>query len=401
MVMGSSTSVPPTKEAGNTIGELMVSISNKLINHNIIIVSKWHSSLGNLDFDSTKYQHVVPTLSDKIYKMILKVVPYKIKKNFFGYTSIDRIIYYRGINVILKKIKPDIIISHVHFHLFKSIKKGIPNAKHIFYFHSSDMGDWPSNQIKFLYKNADGIISICQHAFRDVNEKYGLTHKNTKVIYNGIDTGMFSIQKRKSIRNKMRSKYNIKEDDIVLLYAGRIHQSKGLDLIVEAFLKCYKNNKNLKLFVVGGGYSKYDNQMLEKLLIKKSENLKGNVIKLLKWVNHEDMIYIYSITDISILASINAEGNSLFIMESMACGIPVICTNTGGLPEIITNNDTGILIKKENLRDQLISAIKELVQNKKLRTTIGKSASAYIHKNHEINIMTEKLDKYLQRFIKE
>ena len=124
---------------------------------------------------------------------------------------------------------------------------------------------------------------------------------------------MFSIQKRKSIRNKMRSKYNIKEDDIVLLYAGRIHQSKGLDLIVEAFLKCYKNNKNLKLFVVfGGGYSKYDNQMLEKLLIKKSENLKGNVIKLLKWVNHEDMIYIYSITDISILASINAEGNSLY-----------------------------------------------------------------------------------------
>ena len=81
----------------------MVSISNKLINHNIIIVSKWHSSLGNLDFDSTKYQHVVPTLSDKIYKMILKVVPYKIK-NFFGYTSIDRIIYYRGINVILKKL---------------------------------------------------------------------------------------------------------------------------------------------------------------------------------------------------------------------------------------------------------------------------------------------------------
>ena len=59
------------------------------------------------------------------------------------------------------------------------------------------------------------------------------------------------------------------------------------------------------------------------------------------------------------------------------------------------------MIKKENLRDQLISAIKELVQNKKLRTTIGKSASAYIHKNHEINIMTEKLDKYLQRFIKE
>ena len=98
-------------------------------------------------------------------------------------------------------------------------------------------------------------------------------------------------------------------------------------------------------------------------MIKKSESLKENIIKLIKWVHHGDMIEIYSLTDISILASINAEGNSLFIMESMACGIPVICTNIGGLPEIITNNDTGILINKENLRNQLISAIKKLVQN--------------------------------------
>ena len=51
MVMGSSTAVPQTKlDAGNTIGELMVSIINKLINHDIIIVSKWHSSLDNFRF---------------------------------------------------------------------------------------------------------------------------------------------------------------------------------------------------------------------------------------------------------------------------------------------------------------------------------------------------------------
>ena len=86
--------------------------------------------------------------------------------------------------------------------------------------------------------------------------KIWLAHKSTKVIYNGIDTEMFSMQKRKNLRNKMRIKYNLNEDDIVLLYAGRIHQSKGLDIIVEAFLECYKNNNNLKLLIVGGGYSK-------------------------------------------------------------------------------------------------------------------------------------------------
>ena len=92
----------------------------------------------------------------------------------------------------------------------------------------------------------------------------------------------------------------------MLLYAGRIHESKGVYLIFEAFLKCYKNNQNLKLFIVGGGHSKYDDQMLKKMLLKKSMKLKDDIIKLIRWIHHGDMIDIYSLTDISILASIKA-----------------------------------------------------------------------------------------------
>ena len=397
--MGSNRTVPTTKDAGNAISDLMVSIIKKLINYDIIMVSKWHSSLERVDFDNEKYQHVVPKFSDTIYKIILKVIPYKMKKYIFGYTSIDRIIYYRGINALLKKIKPDLIISHVHFHLFKSIKMKIPNAKHIFYFHSSNMGDWPSDQVKFLYQNTDGIISICNHAFLNVIEKHGLTHVKSKVIYNGIDTNTFSVQKRKSIRNKYRNKYGLKKSDIVVLYAGRIHESKGLNLIVEAFLRCHKNNINLKLFIVGGGHSVYDNQMLEKILIEKSKELSGEIIKVIKWIHHRDMINIYSLADISILASLNAEGNSLFMMESMACGIPVICTNVGGLTEIVKDNETGILVNKDNLSVELPTAIKKLIESDSVRSKIGQNASFHINQNFSINIMVSKLDKYLQNFI--
>ena len=232
------------------------------------MVSKWHPSLKYLEFDRSKYRHVIPVLSDKLYELILKIVPYNIIKYIFGYTSIDRIVYYRGINTLLKNIKPDIIISHVHFHLFKSIKKAIPNAKHIFYFHSSNLGDWPISQIKFLYKNADGIISICNYAFLDVMQKHALTHMNSKVIYNGIDTNMFSVQKRLSNRKKDRSEYGISKNDIVILYAGRIHESKGVDFIIESFLECYENCSDLRLVIVGGGYSKYDNKrVIEKTKI--------------------------------------------------------------------------------------------------------------------------------------
>jgi len=399
MIMGSNRTIPPTKEAGNAIGDLMVSVINKLINYDMIIVSRWHSSLVNLDFDKSKYHHIRPSLSDKLYKIILKIIPYRIKKYIFGYTSINRIIYYRGINTLLKRIRPDIIISHVHFHLFKSIKIAIPDAKHIFYFHSSDLGDWPKEQIQFLYNNADGIISICNYVFLDVIEKHALNHINPTVIYNGIDTNIFSVHKRQSIRSKMRNQYSLNDNDIVVLYAGRIHESKGVDLIVEAFLECYKSNSNLKLFIVGGGYSKYDNQILEKILIEKSKELSGEIIKVIKWIHHRDMINIYSLADISILASLNAEGNSLFMMESMACGIPVICTNVGGLTEIVKDNETGILVNKDNLSVELPTAIKKLIENDSVRFKIGQNASFHINQNFSINIMVSKLDKYLQNFI--
>jgi len=134
-------------------------------------------------------------------------------------------------------------------------------------------------------------------------------------------------------------------------------------------------------------------------LLKISKELQDDIIKIIGWRHHDEMINIYALADICILASLNAEGNSLFIMESMACGLPVICTNVGGLTEIVTNNKTGILVNKDNLKDELPRAIERLIEDEPLRVQLGENASNHIDTNLNLDIMSGKLDKYLQTFL--
>lgn len=397
--MGSLRSIPPIKNEGNAIGRMLVSVIDSLSKYHFVTISNWHPDLVKLEYNKSKYLHTKPIFSDRIYRYFLFLLPYKIKKYLYGYTSIDRIIYYNGIRRLIKKTKPDIIISHVHYYLFRCAKRAAPKSKHIFYFHSSNLGDWNQNEIRFLYSKADGIISICNFAFQDAKEKHNLTHPNTEVVYNGVDTNYFSMQKRKENRKLSRLTYGLNDEDIVILYAGRIHNSKGISLIIDAFIDCYEINKNLKLIIVGSGHSKYDDQELANKLIRTSSEIGGGIIKLIDWVDNYEMINIYALADISILASLNAEGNSLFIMESMACGLPVICTNVGGLTEIITNNKTGILVNKDNLKDELPRAIERLIEDEPLRVQLGENASNHIDTNLNLDIMSDKLDKYLQTFL--
>ena len=153
------------------------------------------------------------------------------------------------------------------------------------------------------------------------------------------------------------------------------------------------------MFLVGGGFSKYDDSKFEDELIQISDRIENNIIQFIGWKDHKEMMNIYSLADISILASLKVEGCPFFILESMACGLPVVSTNIGGVPEIVTNNHTGLLINRNNIKDELQIAIQRLIKDKTLRNRLGENASNHIDSNLNLDIMSGKLDEYLQTFI--
>ncbi|MDD3086703.1 MAG: glycosyltransferase family 4 protein [Patescibacteria group bacterium] len=143
------------------------------------------------------------------------------------------------------------------------------------------------------------------------------------VIPNGVDTSEFKPAKSKKTTRKIR-----------LISTGRLIARKGYQYLIPAI----KGLKNVELTLVGGGDLRSE---LDELARKNQAkvNFAGEV-------KHEEIVKYLQNSDIFVLPSLN-EGMSNSILEAMACGLPIITTNTGGSKELIDGN--GFVIKKKSI----------------------------------------------------
>lgn len=140
------------------------------------------------------------------------------------------------------------------------------------------------------------------------------------VIYNGVDTEQFCPLEKK-----------VPEDKIKLISTGRLIDRKGYRYLIEAL----KDNNQVELTLIGDGNLAEE---LKKLAIK--NNVHVNFTGMVK---HEDLPQHLQAADIFVLPSLN-EGMSNSVLEAMACGLPVIVTDTGGSKELVRDN--GYIVKK-------------------------------------------------------
>lgn len=179
-------------------------------------------------------------------------------------------------------------------------------------------------------KNADEVISISKFLQKVLENETGI---KSKVEYVSIDKKRF----HKGIdQNKIREKYNLKEDPICL-YVGRISPHKGIHLLIEAFNLVLESMPKAKLLIVGkktfGKYSK----RLEKI----AEKINKNAIIFTDFVLDEELPYYYAACDVYTTATL-WEGFDMPIVEAYECGKPSVAFDIGAHPEVIKN---GKLIK--------------------------------------------------------
>ncbi len=198
----------------------------------------------------------------------------------------------------------------------------------------------------------------------------------------------------------LRSRTGFSQEDIVVLMASRIMtkrgellEEKGVSLILKAFSEVSKNHKNIKLLIASAKPNEKVRKYLDKVIKKIYEisKLNGieNKIKVIPF-GLEDMPKVYNAADIFVLPTRNEAFGRVYA-EAMACSLPVIGTNVGGVPEIITNNKNGYLVSLDNSLE-LSKAISSLVDNPKKREKMGKEGLKKVKK--EFN-----LKKIMDRFI--
>ncbi len=183
-------------------------------------------------------------------------------------------------------------------------------------------------------KAADKIIAI-SGATKDYVLRLGAKPSKVKVIYNGVDLARFRPIAGK--REEMRKKLGIPQHAIVVLTVRRLVYKNGLDTLIDTANIAVKNNPKIVFLVVGKGPDMESVKLqVEQLGIKANFRLAG-------FVNDEDLPSYYNLADLFVLPSKSGEGLPLVALEAMACGLPIIATDVGGIREILMD-DYGKLV---------------------------------------------------------
>jgi len=193
-------------------------------------------------------------------------------------------------------------------------------------------------------------------------------------------------------------KYNYREsqkqNQFIILSVGRLANMKGFFFLIEACASLKKEGLNFICYIVGDGPLRGTLQSLIK-----SNNLEKEV-RLLGSIREEQLMEEYRRASVFVLPCVPAQdrdrqdGLPAVLVEAMACGIPVISTSISGIPELVINNATGILVTPKDTKS-LTEAIKALYQDEALRFRLAQSARKKVEE--ECNIQ-KNVDRLMQVF---
>ena len=209
-----------------------------------------------------------------------------------------------------------------------------------------------SEFLKWNLRNADVVHAISQKLAQNAGR---FRAKRVVVIPNGVDGSTFKSMDKK----KLREQYGFSIDAKIVVSVARLVPVKGLDYLIKAVSLLLQTDNKINLLIIGDGSQRAE---LEELI---SELKLDNRVRLMGTIPHEQIAGFLNLADVFVLPSLS-EGLGIAIIEAMACGIPVIGTNVDGIPDIIKDNDNGVLVPPGDA-EALAGAIDKLLQDEELR----------------------------------
>jgi len=211
------------------------------------------------------------------------------------------------------------------------------------------------------YKKADKILAGSTYTLNMLKDLFAIPDQRIDLFYeNGISKEFLN---QTNIPNKDASYIN-------LLFVGRLVPYKCADIVIESIGKLDQAIQNkIRLKIVGDGQER--NHLENRV---KELNL-GEIVSFAGWVNQQETLDYYRKADIFCFPSIREFGGAV-VMEAMACGLPCIVANNGGIGEYVTE-ETGFKIEpisRDYLTQELTNKIQMLVEDERLRESMSAKA---------------------------
>ena len=215
------------------------------------------------------------------------------------------------------------------------------------------------------------IIAVSESIKLELCRK-GIKEDKVVVISNAIQCEHPT--NREETRKIQRGVIGVHEDEFLIGYVGRLSEEKGVKYLIEAQATLHNHDVRLKTVIIGDGPKREElMEMVDACKLNQQVFFLGFQDKLEKWFPAIDLFVLPSLT----------EGTPMSLLEAMSYGIPVVATAVGGVPQIITSGENGILIPPGSV-ESLKRAIVSLYKDRELRWNISNNAYISVNMNYSL-----------------
>jgi len=259
---------------------------------------------------------------------------------------------------------------------------------------------------KTAFQNADGVIAVSAAMKRDVQANYGVAEEKIEVIPNGIDLTYYRHVQEPDILNS----YGIDVTTPFILMVGRLTPQKGVIHFLEAIPHLMPG---IQVVLCS---SAPDTATYLKLVSKKVSQVRKQTENRIIWITEalprKDLVALYSHADIFVCPSIY-EPFGIINLEAMACGTPVVASAVGGITDVVSEGETGLLVSFEPIgpnnpepnkpkifAENLAGKINGLLADPELLESMGRLARKRVEAHYSWQVIAEKTLHFYEKFAK-
>jgi len=324
---------------------------------------------GSEMYGMPRYQKEIHERLENVKLNIINYACLNIKIKGIGIGIINRYLKYPY--MVRRKVKEG-NVKHIAFHELAYLLELIKLEKTVVTCYDLIPWVYEKNHRSLLWRllyrlswdglrKADRIITISAFSKNEIIKYLGYPEDKIHVIYPAVNHSYYYEKRDREILKR----FNISEDEKIILYVGSEQPRKNLPFLIRAFGKLKRILPEAKLLKIGNplwrGAREENLRLIGKL------NLQNDVI-FVGYVDEEELPKWYNAADLFVFPSLY-EGFGLPPLEAMACGTPVITSNASSLPEVV--GDAGIIVDSFNT-DEMVRAMYEVLTNDGLREDMSK-----------------------------
>jgi spore coat protein SA len=287
-------------------------------------------------------------------------------------------LYDRRVAALVSRMVPYLLHVHNRPLLALNLKTWFPKLPVLLHLHNSyHILGKRERPAPYTPIPVDTLVACSHFILEQERERLGTGARAHTVIPNGVDVEAFRPRwERGEEASVVREHYDL-GDEPVVLYAGKIRESKGVGLLLNAMERVWDQHPRAVLVLVGGtefGRGRLHRETpFFKEFREQAARASGRVI-FTGFVPHENMDLTYLVGDIFVAPSQKAEGMPMVLLEASACGLPLIATRLGGIPEVVQDGHNGLLLDHPQESEELAGKIVSLIGNPDFRRRLGRQA---------------------------